>query len=81
MVVNMHIGDIGCYNQAPNTVALRWGSDPFAWFKEFGCGYSLLEFNGPFGGGGHSRLGTLYEVVGSYQFDRALLQLMLNNRI
>ncbi len=79
--VNVHIGEFGCYNQTPNQVALRWFSDLFGLFKEFGWGYSLWTFAGAFGIAEHGRPGAKYEEFHGYKVDRALLDLMLNSRV
>ena len=76
----VHIGEFGCYNKTPNDVALRWFGDLFSLYKEFGWGYSLWEFSGSFGIIGHGRPGTYYEDFLGYSVDRALLDLMLENR-
>jgi endoglucanase len=79
--VRVHIGEFGCYNKTPNDVALRWFSDLFGLYKEFGWGYALWEFAGAFGIVEHGRPGAAYEQVQGYNVDRALLDLMLNSRV
>ena len=79
--VTVHIGEFGCFNQTPNDMALRWFTDLFAAFKEFGWGYSLWQFDGPFGIVEHGRPGAVYENFHGYKVDRALLDLMLNSRL
>ena len=77
----VHIGEFGCYNQTPNDVALRWFADILALYKEFGWGYSLWEFNGVFGIVDHGRSGATYEDFHGFKVDRALLDLLLENRV
>jgi endoglucanase len=77
----VHIGEFGCYNQTPNDIALRWFTDLFALYREFGWGYGLWEFEGAFGIINHGRPDTVYENLHGYNVDRALLDLMLNSRI
>ncbi|MBN1887732.1 MAG: cellulase family glycosylhydrolase [Thermoflexales bacterium] len=77
----IHIGEMGCFNQTPNDVALRWLADLLSLFGEFGWGYALWEFAGPFGIVEHGRAGARYESVQSYQVDRDLLDLLLENRV
>lgn len=79
--VNVHIGECGCYNKTPNDVALRWFGDLFALFKEFSWGFSLWTFTGAFGIIEHGRPGTTYESLQGYKVDRALLDLILANRV
>ncbi|MBN1310341.1 MAG: cellulase family glycosylhydrolase [Anaerolineae bacterium] len=78
--VAIHIGEFGCHNQTPNDLALRWLADLLSLFKEFGWGYSLWQFAGPFGIVEHGRPGAKYEDVQGYKVDRALLDLLLENR-
>lgn len=81
MGVKVHIGEFGCYNKTPNDVALRWFSDLFSLYREFGWGYAMWNFEGAFGIINHGRPGAKYENYKGYQVDRALLDLMLNNRV
>ncbi len=77
----VHIGECGCYNQTPNDVALRWLTDLFGVYKEFGWGFALWNFTGPFGIVEHGRPGAEYEELHGYRVDRALLDIILNSRI
>lgn len=77
---SVHIGEFGCYVFTPQHVALRWFRDLFSLFKEYGWGYALWEFEGVFGIVNHGRPGVVYEDIGGYQVDRALLDLMLGSR-
>lgn len=74
----IHIGEFGCYNKTPNDVALRWFADLLEVFKEFGWGYSLWEFEGPFGIINHGRPGVTYEKINGYAVDRKLLDLLMS---
>jgi aryl-phospho-beta-D-glucosidase BglC (GH1 family) len=77
----VHIGEFGCYNKTPNDVALRWLGDLLSLYREFGWGYSLWNFEGAFGIVEHERVGTQYETLDGYRVDRALLDLLLANRV
>lgn len=77
----VHIGEFGCYSFTPNAAALAWFADLLGLYKEFGWGYSLWNFEGSFGIIGHERPGTQYEWFKGYQVDRALLDLLLENRV
>ncbi len=81
MGARVHIGEFGCYNQTPNDVALRWLGDLLSLFREFGWGYSLWNFEGPFGIVEHGRAGAVYEEMDGFRVDRALLDLLLANRL
>jgi hypothetical protein len=77
----IHIGEFGCFKHTPNDIALRWLSDLLSIYKEFGWGYALWNFQGPFGIVEHGRPGAKLESLDGYQVDRALLELMLENRV
>jgi hypothetical protein len=77
----IHIGEFGCFKFTPNDVALRWLSDLLNVYKEFGWGYALWNFQGPFGIVEHGRPDANLESLEGYQVDRALLDLMLENRV
>ena len=53
----VHIGEFGCYRNTPNADALRWFADLLGLFREFGWGFALWNFEGPFGIVGHGRPG------------------------
>jgi endoglucanase len=76
----IHIGEFGCFRHTPNDIALRWLADLLAVFQEFGWGYALWQFQGPFGIVEHGRPGARFEALGGYSVDRALLDLLLENR-
>ncbi len=76
----VHIGEFGCYNQTPNADALRWLGALLGLFREFGWGYAMWNFEGPFGIVNHGRPGARIETVGGYPVDVELLDRMLNAR-
>lgn len=78
--VAVHMGEFGCYNRTPNDVALSWLTDLFSVFKEFGWGYAMWNFKGPFGIIEHGRAGAVFELIDGYEVDRTLLDLMIENR-
>jgi len=78
--VPVHVGEFGCYERTPDDVAQAWFSDLFAVFSEFGWGFGLWEFEGPFGVVGHSRPGALFEAKDGFLVDRRLLELMMSSR-
>ena len=49
-------------------------------YKEFGWGYAMWQFQGPFGIIEHGRPGAKLELMCGYQVDRALLDLVLENQ-
>jgi hypothetical protein len=74
--VPVHVGEFGCYDKTPDDIAQAWFSDLFAVFREFGWGYALWEFTGPFGIVGHRRPGAVFEPLDGFDVDRRLLDLM-----
>lgn len=74
--VPVHVGEFGCYERTPDEVARAWFADLFAVFAEFGWGYALWEFEGPFGIVGHGRPGAVFEKSNGFLVDRNLLELM-----
>ena len=79
--VPVHIGEFGCHNKLPNDIALRWLSDLLSVYREFGWGYSLWNFRGSFGIVEHGRPGAIYEEMRGMNIDRALLELLKENRV
>ncbi|HET6595217.1 MAG TPA: cellulase family glycosylhydrolase [Anaerolineales bacterium] len=77
----IHIGEFGCFKHTPNDVAMCWLVDLLHIYKEFGWGYAMWQFKGPFGVIEHGRSGARFELVRGYEVDRALLDLMLENRV
>ncbi len=77
----IHVGEFGCFKHTPDDIALHWFSDILSIYKEFGWGYALWQFQGPFGIIDHGRTGAKFERIRGYQVDRALLELMLTNRV
>ncbi len=77
----IHIGEFGCYNQTPNADALRWLGDLMGLYREFGWGYAMWNFEGPFGIVGHGRAGARIQNMDGYGVDLDLLDLMLSSRV
>jgi hypothetical protein len=79
--VRVHIGELGCFNRTPNPVALRWLDDLLSLFAEFGWGYALWQFRGPFGVLDHGRPGARYQEWYGYQLDREMMDIFLRHRV
>lgn len=73
----IHVGEFGCFDQTPNDVALRWLADLFSLWKEYGWGWGMWNFKGPFGIIGHHRSGARFEEMDGYMVDRDLFELMV----
>jgi aryl-phospho-beta-D-glucosidase BglC (GH1 family) len=76
----IHIGEFGCFNRTHNDVAIRWLSDMLSIYREFGWGYALWNFQGPFGIVDHCRPDAKLESLTGYKVDRAMLDLLVENR-
>ncbi|MFF5234739.1 glycoside hydrolase family 5 protein [Dactylosporangium sp. NPDC000521] len=74
--VPVHVGEFGCYEHTPDDVAQAWFADLFDVFGQFGWGYALWEFEGPFGIVGHHRPGARFERRDGFDVDVRLLDLM-----
>lgn len=79
--VPVHVGEFGCYEKTPDEVARAWFADLFAVYAEFGWGYALWQFEGPFGIVGHGRPGARFEELDGFRVDRGLLELMRSTRV
>jgi endoglucanase len=79
--VEVHIGEMGCYNKTPNDIALRWFADLFDVYRELGWGFALWNFIGSFGIIDHGRPGARYEELHGYKVDRDLLDLIDRSRL
>ena len=60
---------------------MRWYTDLLGVFKQFKWGYAMWNFRGPFGIIEHGRPGAKFEPMAGYQVDRALLDLIMENRV
>jgi endoglucanase len=76
----VHIGEFGCYDHTPNDDALRWLGDVLGLFHEYGWGFALWNFEGPFGIIGHRRPGARFERRDGYDVDVDLLDLLVAAR-
>ena len=76
MGASVHVGEFGCYDKTPDDVARAWFADLFGVFAEFGWGFALWEFAGPFGIVGHGRPGAVFEERDGFRVDRNLLDMM-----
>lgn len=74
--VEVHVGEFGCFNQTPNADALRWLSDLFFLWREFGWGWAMWNFEGAFGIIGHGREGARFRTIDGYEVDADLWHLM-----
>ncbi len=74
--VGVHIGEAGCYNKTPHSVALAWLEDYLQLWKEVGWGWALWNLRGTFGIVDSSRSDVAYEDYQGHKLDRAMLDLL-----
>ncbi|MBI9050355.1 MAG: cellulase family glycosylhydrolase [Anaerolineaceae bacterium] len=79
--IEVHIGEMGCFDQLDNDIALAWFKDLLGLFHEFRWGFALWNFEGPFGIINHRRKGAHFEKLHGYVVDRDMLQLILDSRV
>ena len=79
--VRVMVGEFGCYDKTPNDVALRWFRDLLSVYREFGWGFVMWNFNGPFGIVNHNRPGAKYTTMNGLNVDAEMLALMKENRV
>lgn len=79
--IPVHVGECGCYNKTPNDVAMAWMTDLFGLYREYGWGWALWGFKGPFGIVEHGRPGAVYEELDGFKVDRAFFDMLLSSRV
>lgn len=76
----VHIGEMGCYRRVPQETALRWMADMLRVFREYGWGWALWNFDGPFGIVGNGRHGTRTTMRNGFRVDGDLLDVLLEGK-
>jgi endoglucanase len=74
--VQIHVGEWGCFNKTPHTVALAWMSDCLSLWKEAGWGNSMWNLRGSFGVLDSGRTDVNYETYKGHKLDRKMLELL-----
>ena len=77
--VGVHVGEWGAYNFTPHDVVLSWMKDLLSIWKQYGWGWSLWNFRGPFGILDSGRTDVTYEDYKGHKLDRKMLELLQNN--
>ena len=77
--IGIHVGEWGAYNFTPHEVVLSWMKDLLSIWKQFGWGWSLWNFRGPFGILDSGRTDVAYEDYKGHKLDRKMLELLQNN--
>ena len=72
----VHMGECGCYKDAPHDAVLAWFEDMLTMLKEHNIGYSLWNFRGTFGILDSEREDVEYEDWHGHKLDRKLLTLL-----
>ena len=76
--IGVHIGEWGAYNFTPHDVVLNWMTDLLSIWKQYGWGWSLWNFRGPFGILDSGRSDVTYENYNGHKLDRKMLELLQN---
>jgi len=74
--VQVHVGEWGCFNHTPHTVALAWMADCLAVWKLAGWGNALWNLRGSFGVLDSERTDVQYEDFKGHKLDRKMLELV-----
>ncbi len=74
--VQIHVGEWGCYNKTPHTVALAWMQDCVSLWKEAGWGNALWNLRGSFGVLDSERADVKYEEYKGHKLDRKMLEVL-----
>jgi len=74
--VGVHVGEFGCSNGTPHTVALAWMKDQLELWREAGWGWALWNLVGPFGVLDSGRGDVPYENYQGHKLDRKLLEML-----
>ncbi len=74
--VPVQVGEWGCFNKTPHTVALRWMEDWLQLWKEAGWGHALWNLRGDFGVLDSRRTDVQYEKYKGHLLDRRMLELI-----
>ncbi|MBA7537457.1 hypothetical protein ES705_29724 [subsurface metagenome] len=74
--VQVHVGEWGCFNKTPHTVALRWMEDLLSLWKEVGWGHAMWNLKGAFGILNSERADVKYENYKGHKLDRKMLELL-----
>lgn len=77
--IGVHVGEWGAYNFTPHEVVLSWMKDLLSIWKQYGWGWSLWNFRGPFGILDSNRSDVVYEDYKGHKLDRKMLELLQNN--
>ena len=77
--IGVHVGEWGAYNFTPHEVVLSWMKDLLSIWKQYGWGWSLWNFRGPFGILDSGRTDVNYEDYKGHKLDRKMLELLQNN--
>ncbi len=78
-MVQIHVGEWGCYNKTPHAVTLAWMQDCASLWKEAGWGNALWNLRGTFGVLDSERADVKYEEYKGHKLDRKMLEVLRNS--
>lgn len=73
---NVHVGEMGAYSKVAHDVYLAYMKDVVDLFDEYGLGYALWNFRGPFGVVDTGRTDAEHEEFHGHQLDRGLVEVL-----
>jgi endoglucanase len=72
----VHVGEMGSYSKVPHDVYLAYLKDVVGLLGEYGLGYAMWNFRGPFGVVDTGRDDVAYEEFHGHRLDRALVDVL-----
>lgn len=76
----VHVGELGAYSGLPHDVYLEYMRDVTGLLDEYGIGYAMWNFRGPFGLLDNGRTDARYEDFRGHDLDRGLLAVLQGER-
>ncbi len=75
--VGVHVGEWGCYNKTPHSVAIPWMTDCLDLWRDAGWGWAMWNLRGGFGILDSQRNDIQYEDYKGHKLDRKMLEMLL----
>ncbi|WP_432825997.1 glycoside hydrolase family 5 protein [Dactylosporangium sp. CA-092794] len=75
----VHVGEMGAYSKVAHEVYLAYAKDVVSLLDEYGLGYAMWNFRGPFGVVDTGRTDAAAEEFHGHQLDRALADVLRGN--
>ncbi|MDR1236628.1 MAG: hypothetical protein LBK28_00130, partial [Propionibacteriaceae bacterium] len=75
----VHVGEMGSYSAVPHDVYLAYFADVTGLLAEYGIGYAMWNFRGPFGILDNGRTDADYVDFHGHKLDQKLLDVLKSN--